>query len=97
MIPTFRYLKNVDRFQEWNVSAWVTPGGKLSNSSFHAILFSDSCVRNVGMRLILLHESKNDDGIRLFLHETWECYVKVREYLHTHTERERERSISWLN
>jgi hypothetical protein len=30
------------------------------------------------MKLILLHDSKNDDGIRLFLHETWESYVKVR-------------------
>lgn len=27
--------------------------------------------------MILLHELKNDEGIRLFLQETWENYVKA--------------------
>jgi hypothetical protein len=27
---------------------------------------------------VLLHESKNDEGIRSFLIEVWELYVKVR-------------------
>ncbi|KAI5479893.1 hypothetical protein MNV49_002451 [Pseudohyphozyma bogoriensis] len=50
------YLKNVDKFQEWTVSAWLTPGG---------------------MKILLLHELKNDDGIRLFFQEVWESYVKT--------------------
>lgn len=26
-----RYMKHVDRFHEWNVSSWATPGGALSH------------------------------------------------------------------
>jgi len=29
------------------------------------------------MKFVLLHEGKNDDGIRLFFMEVWEVYVKV--------------------
>ena len=29
------------------------------------------------MKFVLLHEGKNDDGIRLFFMEVWELYVKV--------------------
>jgi hypothetical protein len=29
-------------------------------------------------KFVLLHESKNDDGIKSFLVEVWELYVKVR-------------------
>ncbi|BGP72526.1 Trafficking protein particle complex subunit 20 [Rhodotorula toruloides] len=50
------YLKSVDKFHEWTVSAWLTPGG---------------------VKIILLHELKNDEGIRLFLQDTWETYVKT--------------------
>lgn len=50
------YLKAVDKFQEWTVSAWLTPGG---------------------VKIVLLHELKNDEGIRLFLQDTWEAYVKT--------------------
>lgn len=50
-----RYLKSVDKFYEWTVSAWITPGG---------------------IKLILLHDFKQDDSIRLFLHDCWEAYVK---------------------
>ncbi|GAA5962599.1 hypothetical protein JCM8115_002136 [Rhodotorula mucilaginosa] len=50
------YLKSIDKFHEWTVSVWLTPGG---------------------VKLILLHELKNDEGIRLFLQETWENYVKT--------------------
>jgi hypothetical protein len=29
------------------------------------------------MKFILLHEAKNDDGIRSFFNDVWELYVKV--------------------
>lgn len=29
------------------------------------------------MKFVLLHEGKNDDGIRAFFMEVWELYVKV--------------------
>jgi hypothetical protein len=31
------------------------------------------------MKFVLLHEGKNDDGIRSFFMEVWELYVKVSE------------------
>jgi hypothetical protein len=31
------------------------------------------------MKFVLLHEGKNDEGIRLFFNEVWELYVKVSE------------------
>lgn len=29
-----------------------------------------------GVKFILLHDLKQDDGIRVFLHECWEAYTK---------------------
>jgi trafficking protein particle complex subunit 2 len=31
------------------------------------------------MKFILLHETKNDDGIKSFFSDVWELYVKVSE------------------
>ncbi|CAG7849463.1 SubName: Full=Related to Sedlin (Trafficking protein particle complex protein 2) {ECO:0000313/EMBL:CCA67270.1} [Serendipita indica DSM 11827] len=50
------YLKSIDKFNEWTVSAFVTPGN---------------------MKFVLLHEAKNDEGIRSFFMEVWELYVKT--------------------
>jgi hypothetical protein len=30
------------------------------------------------MKFVLLHEAKNDDGIKSFFNDVWELYVKVR-------------------
>ncbi|KAI0049582.1 Sedlin [Auriscalpium vulgare] len=50
------YLKSVDKFNEWTVSAFITPGN---------------------MKFVLLHEGKNDEGIRAFFSDVWELYVKT--------------------
>ncbi|ORY21253.1 Sedlin [Naematelia encephala] len=49
------YLKNVDRHNEWSVSAFLAGS----------------------VKFVLLHDTKNDDGIRLFFLDVWEAYVKV--------------------
>ena len=40
---------------------------------------SDGCA---DMKFVLLHEGKNDDGIRQFFMDVWELYVKVRSMKH---------------
>jgi hypothetical protein len=34
---------------------------------------------NKDMKFVLLHEGKNDEGIRAFFTDVWELYVKVSE------------------
>lgn len=34
------------------------------------------------VKLLLLHDLKNEDGIRLFFVDVWEAYVKVSLLLH---------------
>ena len=72
LIDCFRYLKSLDKFNEWMVSAFITPGSKMPS-----LFIGTSSHGWIDMKFIMLHESKNDDGIRTFFMEVWELYVKV--------------------
>ena len=69
------YLKSVDKFNEWIVSAFVTAG---SQWCFGIFLFLSFLWRVLDVKFIILHETKNDDGIKVFFNDLWELYLKVR-------------------
>lgn len=50
------YLKTVDKFNEFNISAYATAAN---------------------LRLMLVHEARNDDGIRNFFTEVHELLIKA--------------------
>lgn len=69
-----RYFKAVDRHNDWTVSAFLAGSG--------AFPFPPSVPRSRPrlmdtVKFVLLHDIKNDDGIRLFFLDLWEAYIKV--------------------
>lgn len=59
------------------MSAWLTPGGSFALACSLEVRAGTDRVDRAGVKIILLHELKNDEGIRLFLQDTWESYAKV--------------------
>nr|AAW26684.1 SJCHGC02997 protein [Schistosoma japonicum] len=57
------YLKVVDKFNEWLISAFVTPGMSLN--------------QYLGLRFILLHDELNENRIKYFFQDTYEAYIKL--------------------
>jgi trafficking protein particle complex subunit 2 len=64
----------VDKFNEWTISAFITPG----SMCFHVWTRFVIDDHDLDMKFVLLHEAKNDDGIKAFFYDVWELYLKVR-------------------
>nr|TKS08755.1 trafficking protein particle complex subunit 2 isoform X2 [Populus alba] len=62
------YLKAIDRFNDMVVSVYVTAG--------HILCICDFVCYSI-KRFMLLHDSRNDDGIKSFFQEVHELYIKI--------------------
>lgn len=73
-----RYLRSVDKYNEWLVSAFVAPNSK-STSYLNSLgeCLTDYVYFGSTVKLVLLHDIRNEEGIRWFFMDVWESYVKV--------------------
>ena len=74
-----RYLKAVDKFNDQHISAFVTAGSKSEQFQSAPLAL---CLTPIpvckDIKFMLLHESRNEDGIRNFFNEAYELYTKVK-------------------
>jgi hypothetical protein len=68
-----RYLKVVDRFSNAHISAFVTAGRILIHHPY-SFIFNFNCK---DIKFLMLHEKKDEDGIKNFFNEVYELYLKV--------------------
>ncbi|KAJ8560043.1 hypothetical protein K7X08_004101 [Anisodus acutangulus] len=64
------FLKSIDRFNDLVVSVYFS----FTNVNFSFCFFDRSSIHT---RLMLLHDSRNDDGIKSFFQEVHELYIKI--------------------
>jgi hypothetical protein len=74
---TSMYLKNVDKFNDIIISAFVTAGRTLLLASFAFVALMTFC-RCADIKFMLLHDQKTDENaIKSFFADIHELYIKV--------------------
>lgn len=63
-------MKNLDKVYDWTVSLFLVPGSTWEPHTHRSNVCTD-------IKFILLHQHKHEEGIRQFLMDVWELWVKV--------------------